>query len=171
MKTKLERIAEISRNNKDEEFNNIIHLINPELLKECHKAMKANKATGVDKVDKQQYEVNLEENIKDLWNRLKRVSYKPQPIRRTYIPKAGSDKLRPLGIPAYEDRLVQSEMSKVLTAIYEPIFEEFSYGFRGNRGCHQALGAVSYIMENKTIRYIVDADIKSFFDAMSQLDD
>ena len=167
MKTKLERIAEISSNNKDEKFNNVIHLINEELLKECHKEMPTNKATGVDKVDKQQYEENLEENIKDLWKRLKSFSYTPQPIRRTYIPKAGSEKLRPLGIPAYEDRLVQLAMSKILTAIYEPIFEEFSYGFREERGCHQALSALTYILENKPIRYIVDADIKSFFDTMN----
>lgn len=167
MKTKLERIAEISSNNKDEKFNNIIHLINEDLLKECHKEMPTNKATGVDKVDKQQYEERLEENIKDLWSRLKSFSYKPQPIRRTYIPKAGSEKLRPLGIPAYEDRLVQLAMSKILTAIYEPIFEEFSYGFREERGCHQALSALTYLLENKPIRYIVDADIKSFFDTMN----
>ena len=167
MKTKLERIAEISRNNENEKFNNIIHLINPELLMQCHKDMPTNKATGVDKVDKQQYEVNLEENINNLWERLKRFGYKPQPVRRTYIPKATSNKLRPLGIPAYEDRIVQSAMAKILTAIYEPIFMEFSYGFRVQRGCHQALGALTYILENKPIRYVVDADIKGFFDNVS----
>lgn len=167
MKTKLERIAEISRNNKDEKFNNIIYLINPEMLKQCHREMPTNKATGVDKIDKEQYEKNLDENIDNLWKRMKSFSYKPQPIRRTYIPKAGSKKLRPLGIPAYEDRLVQAAMSKILIAIYEPIFEEFSYGFRGQRGCHQALGALTYILENKVIRHVVDADIKSFFDKMN----
>lgn len=167
MKTKLERIAEISRNNKDEKFNNIIYLINPEMLKQCHREMPTNKATGVDKIDKEQYEKNLDENIDSLWKRMKSFSYKPQPIRRTYIPKAGSKKLRPLGIPAYEDRLVQAAMSKILIAIYEPIFEEFSYGFRGQRGCHQALGALTYILENKVIRHVVDADIKSFFDKMN----
>lgn len=167
MKTKLERIAEISKANPKEQFNNIIHLLNPELLKLCHKEMDADKAAGVDEVTKKEYEKDLEANVNNLWTRLKSFSYTPQPVRRTYIPKAGSDKLRPLGIPAYEDKLLQSAMSKILTSIYEPLFMEFSYGFRGNRGCHQALGAVTYILENKTIRYVVDADIRGFFDNVS----
>ena len=167
MKTKLERIAEISKANQKEQFNNIIHLINPEMLVMCHKEMDANKAAGVDEVTKTEYEADLEANIKNLWERLKSFSYRPQPVRRVYIPKAGSDKLRPLGIPAYEDKLIQSAMAKILTAIYEPQFMEFSYGFRGNRGCHQALAALTYILEKEKIRYVVDADIKGFFDNVS----
>jgi len=167
VKTKLERIAEISKANEKEQFNNIIHLVNPELLMLCHKEMETDKAAGVDEITKREYEENVGTNVNDLWLRLKSFSYKPQPVRRTYIPKAGSDKLRPLGIPTYEDKLVQSAMAKILTAIYEPIFMEFSYGFRENRGCHQALGAVTYILENKKTRYVVDADIKGFFDNVS----
>jgi group II intron reverse transcriptase/maturase len=167
VKTKLERITEISKGNTKEQFNNIIHLINPELLKLCHEEINGNKAVGIDKTTKEDYEKDLEANIKKLWGRLKNFSYKPQPVRRVYIPKAGSDKLRPLGIPAYEDKLVQLAMSKVLSAIYEPLFMEFSYGFRNRRGCHQALAAVTYILENKEIRYVVDADIKGFFNNVS----
>lgn len=167
METKLERIAKISRANKEEQFNNIIHVISPELLIECHKESDKDKALGVDKVSKEEYEVNLEENIRSLWERLKNFSYKPQPVRRTYIPKAGSEKLRPLGIPAYEDKLVQMAMARILTSIYEPIFMEYSYGFRGNRGCHQALAAITYILEEKMVRFVVDADIKGFFDNVS----
>lgn len=167
MKTKLERIAELSKQNADEKFNNLIHLITPQMLSECHKEMPTKKATGVDKVTKEQYGEHLEKNIETLWNNLKSFSYKPQPIRRTHIPKPGSDKLRPLGIPAYEDRLVQSALSKILSAVYEPLFLEFSYGFREGRNCHQALGALTYILENKPVRYVVDADIRGFFDNMN----
>jgi group II intron reverse transcriptase/maturase len=167
VRTKLTRITEISKANHKEQFNNLIHLINPEMLKMCHKEMEANKAAGIDGVIKSEYEKDLEANIERLWEKLKNFSYKPQPVKRVFIPKEGSDKGRPLGIPAYEDRLVQSAMAKILAAIYEPIFMEYSYGFRGNRGCHQALGALTYVLENKNIRYVVDADIKSFFDTIS----
>ncbi len=167
MKTKLERIAEISKARPKEEFNNIVHLINPEILKMCHKELDGNKAVGIDEVTKKEYEENLEENIGNLWKKLKSFSYRPQAIKRVYIPKAGGDKLRPLGISTYEDKIVQLAMSKILTAIYEPQFMEFSYGFRGKRGCHQALAALTYILENKVIRYVVDADIKGFFDNVS----
>lgn len=84
--------------------------------------MVGKKAAGVDQVTKEEYEVNLEENITDLITRMKKQAYKPLPVRRTYIPKAGSDKMRPLGIPAYEDKLVQSGLSKILETIYERIF-------------------------------------------------
>ena len=164
MKTKLDRIAEMSKANPNQKFNCMIHHINPEMLKMCHKDMEVNKATGVDEIDKKMYEENLDANIDDLWERLKKFGYRPQPIKRVYIPKPGSEKKRPLGIPAYEDRLVQSAIAKLLNAIWEPIFMEYSYGFRPNRGCHQALGAVTYLLENKEIRYVVDVDIKGFFE-------
>jgi len=167
MKTKLERIAEISKANPEERFNNIIHLIKPEMLILCHHEMETNKATGVDKVTKIEYEENLETNINNLWEKLKKFSYKPQPVRRVYIPKTGRDEMRPLGIPAYEDKLVSLAMAKILSAIYEPLFMEFSYGFRIQRGCHQALAALTYITEKKNIRYVVDADIKNFFGSVS----
>ena len=162
MKTKLDRIAEMSKANPNQKFNCMIHHINPEMLKMCHKDMEVNKATGVDEIDKKMYEENLDANIDDLWERLKKFGYRPQPIKRVYIPKPGSEKKRPLGIPAYEDRLVQSAIAKLLNAIWEPIFMEYSYGFRPNRGCHQALGAVTYLLENKEIRYVVDVDIKGY---------
>ena len=164
MKTKLERIAKKSSDNKDIKFNSIIHHINLEMLEMCHKKMSIGKATGVDGVSKESYGENLTENLTKLLSKMKSFSYKPQPVKRVYIPKAGSNKMRPLGIPAYEDRLVQSAIAKILTAIYEPQFMTYSYGFRNQRGCHMALGALTYVLENKRIRYVVDADIKGFFD-------
>ena len=164
MKTKLERIAEQSKSNTEIKFNSIIHHINLEMLEMCHKEMDTKKAVGVDGVNKEKYGEKLTENLTNLLERMKSFSYRPQPVRRTYIPKAGSEQVRPLGIPAYEDRLVQAAIAKLLNAIYEPQFMTYSYGFRSQRGCHMALSALTHVLESKTIRYVVDADIKGFFD-------
>ena len=142
---------------------NLIHLVNKERLKEQHNKQQKNKASGIDKVTKEEYDKNLEENINNLIERMKKFSYKPLPVRRTYIPKANG-KLRPLGIPAYEDKLVQGIMADVLTEIYESKFLDNSYGFRPNRNCHQAIKEINQrIMINK-VNYILDCDIKGFFD-------
>lgn len=138
--------------------------VNKETLIEQHKKQLKGKASGIDNVTKEQYNEKLENNIDNLLARMKKFSYKPQPVKRTYIPKVGSDKLRPLGIPAYEDRLVQGCMAYVLNEIYETKFLDCSYGFRPNRNCHQAIREINQrIMINK-VNYILDADIKGFFD-------
>ena len=142
---------------------NLIHFVNKETLKEQHRKQQRNKASGIDKMTKDEYGINLEENIENLIERMKKFSYKPLPVRRTYIPKANG-KLRPLGIPAYEDKLVQGVMADVLNEIYECKFLECSYGFRPNRNCHQAIREINQrIMINK-VNYILDCDIKGFFD-------
>lgn len=142
---------------------NLIHFVNKETLKEQHKKQQRNKASGIDKMTKDEYENNLEKNIENLIERMKKFSYKPLPVRRTYIPKANG-KLRPLGIPAYEDKLVQGVMADILNEIYECKFLECSYGFRPNRSCHQAIREINQrIMINK-VNYILDCDIKGFFD-------
>lgn len=132
------------------------------MLLECHAELDANKATGIDQVSKVEYERNLEENINSLVERLKKKGYKPQPVRRTYIPK-DEKSMRPLGILAYEDKIVQQGLNKLLQAIYEQDFVDHSHGFRPGRSCHDALKEVNRIIETGKISYVVDADIKGFF--------
>lgn len=148
---------------KGEKLENLIRYVNKETLKEQHRKQQTNKASGIDKITKQKYEENLDENIEDLIKRMKTLSYKPQPVRRTYIPKTNG-KLRPLGIPAYEDKLVQGCMANVLGEIYECKFLNISFGFRKERNCHQAIREINQIIMTKKVNYILDCDIKGFFD-------
>ena len=141
----------------------LMHKINKETLKEQHDKQQNNKASGVDKVTKEQYNENLNSNLDNLLERMKKFSYKPQPARRTYIPKLNG-KLRPLGIPAYEDKLVQGAMAEVLNEVYENIFLDCSYGFRPKRNCHQVVKFINQTIMIHKVNYIVDADIKGFFD-------
>lgn len=166
MGTKLERIAEISAHSSRPEFTSLYHHINAEMLIQCHKELNGKKAVGIDKVTKAEYETNLEENIANLVVRLKSRAYKPLPSLRVFIPKSNG-KMRPLGIASYEDKIVQLAVKKILEAIYEPRFLTCMYGFRPNRGCHTAIKEAYQRMYNGKINYIVDADIKGFFDHMS----
>ena len=163
METKLERIADKSRNEKRPIFTSLYHLINEELLKKCHRELDGNKAEGIDNVSKKEYAEDLDENIKDLVIRLKNKAYKPAPALRVYIPK-DNGKMRPLGISIYEDKIVQLALKKILEAIYEPKFQDNMYGFRANNSCHKAIKYVHKSISTTRINYIVDADIKGFFD-------
>lgn len=162
MENDFSKIALQSRNH--EKVQTIMHYVNKENLAKEHKMQKSGKATGIDKMSKEQYAENLEENLENLIARMKTFSYRPQAVRRTYIPKTGSDKMRPLGIPAYEDRLVQGVMRKILDQIYEWKFYDFSYGFRQGRNCHMAIREINQIVMTRKVNYVVDADIKGFFD-------
>ena len=165
METKLERIASKSANTKRPEFTSLYHLINKEMLLQCHKELDGNKAVGIDELTKQEYSENLESNIENLVERLKRKAYKPQPSLRVYIPKSNG-KMRPLGIACYEDKIVQLALKKILEAIYEPKFLNCMYGFRPNRGCHTAVKELYERLNAGKITRVVDADIKGFFDHM-----
>lgn len=137
--------------------------VSKESLKIEHQNQVKKKAVGVDGVNKMAYEENLDENLSDLIERMKRFSYKPQPVRRTYIPKADG-KLRPLGIPAYEDRLVQSVMAGIINEIYEERFMDCSYGFRPARNAHMVVREINQTIMTKKVNYVLEADIKGFFD-------
>jgi RNA-directed DNA polymerase len=168
VETKLRRIAEKARKEPSFKFTSLYHLMNEELLRECFKGLRKDAASGIDKETKEMYAEHLDANLSDLIGRLHRMAYIPQPVRRKFIPKPGSDKQRPLGIPCFEDKLVQSGLVRILESVYEQDFIEDSYGFRPNRSCHKALRALSDTVENKPVNHIVEADIKGFFDKVNQ---
>jgi len=141
----------------------LMNRVNEGSLKEEHRKQVQRKAVGIDGVTKAEYGEKLDGNVGDLVTRMKKFRYKPQPVRRAYIPKANG-KLRPLGIPAYEDRLVQSVMAGVLNDIYEERFLECSYGFRPERNAHMAVREINQTIMTRKANYVLEADIKGFFD-------
>ena len=163
METKLNLITRRAKEDKFCKFNNLMHLINSDSFLECFRMLKKGKAAGVDGATIEEYEKDLEDNVESLLKRMKTMSYRPQPVRRVYIPK-DNGKSRPLGIPTVEDKLVQMSFSRILEAIFEPDFMNFSYGFRRSRNCHQALARIDQTIMFKPVNYIIDADIKGFFD-------
>ena len=163
METKLARISQMSREDPKLIFTSIGHLINKEMLKSCHEAMDGTKAKGIDGVSKADYEEHLEENLDKLVDRLKRKAYHPQPARRVEIPK-DNGKTRPLSIYCYEDKLVQEALKRILEAVFEPMFYDEMMGFRPNRNCHMALRKLNVMLEKEYTNYVLDADIKGFFD-------
>jgi RNA-directed DNA polymerase len=167
METKLSLIAEIARKDKKCTFNNLVHMLSKENLLDCFYRLKRDAASGVDGVSMEEYEQNLDSNLTDLENRLKSMSYRPKPVRRVFIPKSNG-KLRPLGIPAIEDKIVQQGIAQILSTIYEVDFLDFSYGFRPKRSCHDALNSLDKDIMKLPINYIIDADIKGFFDNVNQ---
>lgn len=162
METKLARISQLSSENLNMVFTSIGHLINKEMLKECHKKMDGEKAVGIDGVTKEEYSRNLEENLEKLVGRLKEKTYKPQPARRVEMLKENG-KIRPLSIYCYEDKLVQEALRRILEAVFEPHFYDEMMGFRPKRGCHQAIQKLNVMLEKRPTNYVLDADIKSFF--------
>lgn len=164
METKLARIAQIARERPKEQFTSLVHLLNVEMLWKCHQELSGNKASGIDEMTKAKYEENLAENLEKLHQSLKMMTYKPQAVRRVYIPKLGSSMKRPLGIPSYEDKIVQLAVSKILTVIYEQDFMSCSYGFRPGRSAHDALRELNSIIMTRKTNWVVDADIAGFFD-------
>jgi group II intron reverse transcriptase/maturase len=166
--TKLLRIAEKARTEPRFKFTSLYHLMNEELLRECFKRLRKDAAVGIDDVTKAEYAADLDANLSKLIERLHRMAYKPQPVRRVHIPKPGSTKQRPLGIPCLEDKLVQAGIVRILEAVYEQDFITDSYGFRPARSCHDALRSLSDSVEGKPVNHIVEADIKGFFDKVNQ---
>lgn len=163
--TKLERITKVARENLRYKFTSLASLLDEDYLAHCFWELKRNKAPGVDGVSVEAYEEKLAENLHGLVERMKLMEYRPQAVRRVYIPKDDGGK-RSLGIPAVEDKIVQMGITKILEAIFEPQFLECSYGFRPGRNCHTALNRVDKVIMAKPINYIVDADIKGFFDTV-----
>ena len=168
MSTDLTRIGEKARREPGLVFTSLYHHVTDlENLRDCYEALDDDKAVGVDGVTKEQYGENLEENLQSLSDRLKRMGYRPQPRRRSYIPKPGSDKGRPLGISCFEDKIVELAVKRVLEPIYEEIFEDSSYGYRPGRSQHLCLDKLGRTIQQKRVSHVVESDIRGFFDEVS----
>ena len=161
----LERIARKAKAALHEQFTALAHHLSVEFLEETFSLMNRHGAPGVDRVSMEEYGLRLHEHTADLADRMKRRAYDAPPVRRVYIPKAGSpDKLRPLGVPAVEDRLLQAAVARLLSAIYEPVFRDSSFGFRPGRSAHDALRRVRLTIMGGRVQYVYEADIRGFFD-------
>lgn len=146
-----------------QKVQNLMYLVNETTLRAEHRKQSGQKATGVDGVTKDAYGEHLNENLADLIGRMKKFSYKPLAVRRAYIPKTNGS-MRPLGIPSYEDKLVQGVMADILNDVYEPRFLDSSYGFRPGRSAHQVVRYINQTITTKKVNYVLEADIKGFFD-------
>jgi RNA-directed DNA polymerase len=163
----LERIRRVAKERKKEKFTSLLHHISIDLLVEAFSELKQDAAPGIDGLTWRDYRQNLERNLEDLHARVHRGAYRALPSRRTYIPKPDG-RQRPLAIAALEDKIVQRATAAVLNAIYEEDFLGFSYGFRPGRSAHDALDALDVGINSTKVNWIVDADIRSFFDEISQ---
>jgi len=160
-------VRQRAREQKQERFTALLHHVTVELLQESYYALKRNAAPGVDGVTWKEYETGLAEKLQELHGRVHRGAYRAQPSKRRWIPKANG-KQRPLGIAALEDKIVQQAVVTVLNQIYEEDFAGFSYGFRPGRSQHQALDALYVALKRKKVNWVLDIDIKGFFDNLDR---
>jgi RNA-directed DNA polymerase len=162
----LRGVRKAATERKQERFTALLHHVTVDLLRDSFYALQRRAAPGVDGVTWREYETGLEDRLVDLHNRVRRRAYRAQPSRRVYIPKADG-RQRPLGIAALEDKIVQQAVVTILNQIYEVDFKGFSYAFRPGRGPHQALDALNVGIFRKRVNWVLDADIRGFFDNMS----
>ena len=160
-------VRKAARENKEMKFTALLHHLTVDLLRESFYSLKRKAAPGVDGVTWPEYETGLEDRLVDLHGRVHRGAYRALPSRRVYIKKEDG-RQRPLGVAALEDKLVQYAVATILNQIYEEDFLGFSYGFRPGRGQHDALDALSYALLKKKVNYILDADVRSFFDNLDK---
>ncbi len=163
---KLALVSQRARQEPHFVFTSLAHLLNVGFLRDCYRSLGKEKACGIDGRSWQEYGAQLDANLADLVERLKAKRYKPLPAKRVYIPK-NEHETRPLGLPAIEDKIVQKGIARILEVIYEADFCDCSYGFRPQRSCHQALKAVDEAIMRKPVHYVMEADIKGFFDHVS----
>jgi group II intron reverse transcriptase/maturase len=163
--TNLKRIGQYAKQRKGERFNNLLNHIQVPLLEEAYMCLRKDAAPGVDGVTWRRYGEHLDVRLCDLTTRIHRGSYHPQPVRRVHIPK-GDGRTRPLGIPSLEDKIVQQAARMILEPIYEQSFLGFSHGFRPGRSQHMALDALAYVIRTKKVNWVLDTDIRSFYDTI-----
>ena len=158
----LDRVRQKARTDKKERFTALLHHVDVDRLREAYRALNPRAATGVDDMTWEDYGQNLEGNLTDLHRRVQSGSYRARPTRRAYIPKPDG-RLRPLGVAALEDKILQRAVVEVLNGIYETDFLGFSYGFRPGRSAHDALDALAFGIDRRKVSWVLDADIRDFF--------
>jgi RNA-directed DNA polymerase len=163
----LRKVVERAQREPEGRFNSLAHLIDVPALERTYRRQRAAAAVGGDGITKEQYGQSLAANLQELYARLRTKRYCHQPIRRVYIPK-GQGKTRPIGISAFEDKVVQDAVREVLEAIYEQDFLECSYGFRPGRSAHDAVRTLKRLVDQGEVRWIFEADIVSFFDSLDR---
>lgn len=162
--TGLSKIAWLSKQTREQTFCSLMHHINVESLRSCFEKLDGMKATGVDRITKAEYGSGLEDNLQALIQRMKRMAYRPKAVREVLIPKEGQKvKTRPLGISTLEDKIVQKRMQEILESIYEPIFVDWSYGFRPGRSAHDAIKSISDHLFRNEVEIVLDVDLANFF--------
>ncbi len=162
----LARVNVAARRSRQTRFTALLHHVDEAALLRAFRRQRRAASAGVDGITVETYEHNLERNLRDLCDRVHSGRYRPQPVRRTYIPKADGGR-RPLGVPALEDKIVQGAVAEVLSAVYEADFLGFSYGFRPHRSAHHALQALHTALMTRKVLWVLDADIRSFFDSVN----
>ena len=168
MATELTRVRAYVEKHPEEVLTTLYHHVTDvDNLRSCFESLDGAKAVGIDGVTKEEYRKELDGNLLDLSARLKRMGYLPQSKRRSYIPKPGSEKGRPLAISVFEDKIVELAVKRVLEQIYEPVFLDCSYGYRESRSPHQCIDAIGKTIQQKRINHVVEADIRSFFDRLN----
>jgi group II intron reverse transcriptase/maturase len=164
--TKLQRIAEAARRHPERAFTTLAHHIDVDWLREAHRLTRKDGATGIDGQTSDAYAANLEDNLQSLLARFKSGVYRAPPVRRVHIPKGDGTQTRPIGIPTFEDKVLQRAVAMLLEAIYEQDFLDCSYGFRPNRSAHQALEAVRDATMPVGGGWVLEVDIRKFFDTL-----
>ena len=168
MTTELIRFTQWAKDQPQKRFTALMGLLAaPEGLADSYHRQPSGKAVGVDGIDKREYGRQLATNLADLSARLKRLGYHPKPSRRVYIPKSSGQGRRPIGIPCFEDRIVEDRLSRLLQAIWEPEFRDCSCGFRPDRNAHQALARLEHIIVKERTQWVYEADLKNFFGSVS----
>ena len=166
--TKLQRIAKAAKDHRDAPLTNLAHHIDIEWLREAHRRTRKSGASGVDRVTAAQYEERLEENLRSLLDRAKSGTYRAPPVKRVQIPKGDGTQSRPIGIPTFEDKVLQRAVAMVLEAVYEQEFLDCSHGFRRGRRAHHALQATREAAMQMKGGWVVDVDVSKFFDTLDQ---
>jgi len=167
MPTSLQGIAKKAKGQKGHRFGNLFEMLNEEYLRDCWRYIRKDAAYGVDRVSAREYEEDLEENIRELVDRLKRGSYRARLVRRQYIPKGDGKKMRPLGIPVVEDKLLQVAVKRILEAIYEQDFLRCSYGYRPGIGALDAVDKLTIKLQFGRYNWLVETDIRAYFDSVN----